>query len=774
MTESHPEFELENAYLQRTLQAVETALARAQSLRGEAADGLTHVDVQETMRYGIRILRLARSSPYFGRVDFRQKDRPPVQNLYIGRAAVWGETADDLLVIDWRTPAASLFYSGQAAAARYRAPEGLVQGVVLLRRRYEIADGCLCRIMDELDRREGVPGGARAIPVDPDEYLRQLLSNTTDGRLHDIVSTIRAEQDEVIRAPHDRILLIQGVPGSGKTSVALHRLAYLLYPGAKRGFRPERVLLIGPNHVFLHYVAEVLPGLDVEGIPQTTFVDWAARRMGLTGQTLEDRSEALLAPGTPPAKRELLRRQSQLKGSLRLARVIRRYVDLRREPLAARTEGLEYRRVGPARVTLRVEPQEIQSLHARHRQAPLNAYRKALANDLVALLDRKYEARLLELSRAIAWQTNPRTRYRRWVGSDLGPLPGKAAVDLAMVSIEREEVRATLERQVAEDVQRLVPPMAFPQDYDRLFRQPELLADAAGGILTGEEIQILLSARPSARQRQVDDVPLLYCFYLALHGVPEPNYDHVVVDEAQDLSPLALHLLRAHVPSGSLTIIGDVGQAVYAQRGFTSWDALNEAFAGDATQFAALTCSYRSTAEITQFANGLRARLGGQPAEPFARHGAEPVLRGAQSEADYITAIVEAIRALRDAHCRTVAVIARTAERCRALYDALRQRDIPELQLAADTASDLANKVLLVPVHLSKGLEFDGAIVVDVDAGTYTDSTDDARLLYVAITRPLHYLFILWQGQPSPLLARQVPHPPTPSPAQYAGRSSSP
>jgi DNA helicase-2/ATP-dependent DNA helicase PcrA len=755
--ESHAEYDLENTYLEHALRAIDASIARAESIQGEAADHLTEEDVRLTAHYDIKTLRSMRPSPYFGRIDFRQKDRPRIENLYIGRKAVWGESADDLLIIDWRAPASSLFYSGQTAAARYQAPEGIVEGVVLLRRRFDIADACLRRIMDEFDRRERAAAAAVAIPVDPDEYLRQLLSSTTDGRLHDIVATIRAEQDEVIRAPHDRTLLIQGVPGSGKTSVALHRLAYLLYPGAKRGFKPERVLLVGPNRVFLHYVAEVLPELDAHRIPQTTFADWAARRMGLAGHGRKARGvESVLAPATDPAQ-EPLSQQSRLKGSLRMARVVRRYVDSRRRQMAALGQGLEYRQVGPLKVALRAEPQEIQALHARYQEAPLNTYRKMLLTELTALLDRKYEARLLEMAQAIDWQADPQTRFRG-AGPDPGPPPSRVALDVAMQPTERDLTRKSLELHVAEDLRRLVPPMAFPQDYYRLFRQPEILAQAAQGILNGEEIRTLVSSPPSPRQPlPLDDVPLLYYFYIALHGVPEPNYDHVVVDEAQDLSPLALRLLRAHVPAGSMTVIGDVGQAVYAHRGFTSWDALGEVFEGVSTQYAELTCSYRSTAEITRFANGLRQRLHGQAAEPFERHGVEPVLRGAPSEPEYLNEIVAAIRTLQDAQCRTVAIITKTAERCAALYRALAEHGVADLQLAADTDADFRGKVLIVPVYLSKGLEFDGAVVVDVDAGTYADTEDDTRLLYVAITRPLHYLYVLWQGQASPLLAHRVP-----------------
>ena len=216
-----------------------------------------------------RRLEIASKEAYFGRIDFQEEGWDQSKPLYIGKAGVARSGSDDLLVIDWRAPAASLFYSfsGGEAPVSYASPDGDIGGTVHLKRNLMVRREELLRLVDSFVR--GQEDGAVT-----DEFLLFRLGESKDNKLRDIVSTIQQEQDKIIRADKNLALFIQGVAGSGKTTVALHRLAFLLYQYADR-IRSERMIIFAPNRMFLDYISGVLPELGVGDIVQTTFGDWA-------------------------------------------------------------------------------------------------------------------------------------------------------------------------------------------------------------------------------------------------------------------------------------------------------------------------------------------------------------------------------------------------------------------------------------------------------------------------------------------------------------------
>lgn len=214
-------------------------------------------------------LEISKREPYFGRIDFQELPVGETKPLYIGKAGVAKQGSNELLVIDWRAPAASLFYSftGGEAPASYQSPDGEIEGYVHLKRNFMIRQGEIIRLVDSYVR--GQEEGSVT-----DEFLLYRLGENKDNKLRDIVSTIQGEQDRIIRADRNKALFIQGVAGSGKTTVALHRLAFLLYQYADR-MRAERMIIFAPNRMFLDYISGVLPELGVGDIQQTTFSDWS-------------------------------------------------------------------------------------------------------------------------------------------------------------------------------------------------------------------------------------------------------------------------------------------------------------------------------------------------------------------------------------------------------------------------------------------------------------------------------------------------------------------
>lgn len=222
--------------------------------------------IRETNRLNLSI---ATNEPYFGRLDFQEDEKEYLIPLYIGKVGVADETTGELLVIDWRAPVSSMFYSftGGDELASYESPEGIIQGLVYLKRNLVIRQKNLQRVVDTY-----VKGSENSSLGD--EFLIYRLGENKDNRLRDIVSTIQTEQDRIIRSTKNKPLIIQGVAGSGKTTVALHRLAYLLYQ-YRENVRAEKMIIFAPTSMFLDYISNVLPELGVGGIQQTTFSDWA-------------------------------------------------------------------------------------------------------------------------------------------------------------------------------------------------------------------------------------------------------------------------------------------------------------------------------------------------------------------------------------------------------------------------------------------------------------------------------------------------------------------
>jgi len=246
-------------------------------------------------------LTLLAAEPYFGRIDWREAGKPEAVPLYIGKRGMDRAGTNEPYVIDWRAPVASLFYSftGGEAAVEYEAPDGVIAGEVHRKRNVSVRDRELQRVVDSYVR------GGDNLGLS-DEFLLYRLGERKDNRLRDIVSTIQAEQDEIIRAPKNKALIIQGAAGSGKTTVALHRLAYLLYRYQEQ-MRAERMIIFAPNAMFLDYISGVLPELGVGNVRQTTFADWALELLGDVKLAVADESERWFRTKESPKQYETSR-----------------------------------------------------------------------------------------------------------------------------------------------------------------------------------------------------------------------------------------------------------------------------------------------------------------------------------------------------------------------------------------------------------------------------------------------------------------------------------
>lgn len=639
-------------------------------------------------------LEIAYKEPYFGRIDFQELPGQRVMPLYIGKAGVPKENSNELLVVDWRAPVASLFYSftGGDDAVTYDSPDGEINGHVHLKRNLMIRQRELVRLVDSYTK--GQEEGAVT-----DEFLLYRLGENKDNRLRDIVSTIQQEQDQIIRAERSKVLFIQGVAGSGKTTVALHRLAFLLYQYADR-MRAERMIIFAPNRMFLEYISGVLPELGVGDIQQTTYADWTLELLGHE-VTLRGSDEQLAYWFEQPRTAEEIEASP---GRLKGGAVFKQAVDQRLAELD--TQILPETPFEPVDGLVLKPSQIAEWYNTDYGEESLMKRRERLVS-----------------------------RIRRWFESEL-----------KLRGVHDKKVRAKAMTMLNAYVKK-IPSYTAPQLYLSLFQ-----GKTAAACMPKELAKVTAARLKQGEVFPEDLAPLAY-IHLRLFGLDRPVFDHIVIDEAQDYSPFQLETLRLCQSVISMTILGDLQQGIHAYAGVNRWNELMELFDEEKTGFYELNRSYRSTMEIIEFANRILGAMEGvKPAVPVFRSG-DPVELAEAKPQEWLKELARSVSAWqKQGDLQTIAVIGRTSSECEEIHAYL-QANGYEASLIQSKQPAYNGGLSVVPVFLSKGLEFDAVLIADASETNYR--TLDAKLLYVGCTRALHKLKLLYRGAPSQLVAER-------------------
>ncbi|SET68683.1 UvrD-helicase domain-containing protein [Paenibacillus sp. NFR01] len=702
-------YQEEKERLAGTLREIDSVLERLRGIPVYTGHDYTEQVLEDAREQRRKDLAKLKPQPYFGRLDFQENGEEEPKALYIGKIGVDSEQVSDRpLVIDWRAPVASLFYSftGGLDAAAYEAPEGLVEGLVYLKRNVVIRQEILERVADTFNRDSDAPAVS-------DEFLVYRLGENKDNKLRDIVSTIQEEQDKIIRAAKNTALIIQGVAGSGKTTVALHRLAFLLYQ-YKEQVTAEKMIIFAPNRMFLDYISDVLPELGVGNIAQSTFPDWAAGVLEVelpeqdTQQTLNAWFET--EGGMPEITDET---PGRFKGSTALMGVIEDAV-----------KGLEAEAVPPGDFSPWDGALLRRSMILKWHNEEYRPYPPAKRKERVM------------------------ARLHRWIEMELKKSPSLAALK------DRKKKAAAREKQYAAKWPKYEPLTIYKQMFGAV-KAPEGIAEAASAVIPKAVQKETAAALKKGQIREEDLPPLLYIHYLLNGGEGTLRFDHIVIDEAQDFSPFQIAVLDLYVKGHSFTILGDLSQGIHAYKGVHAWEEMQALFAPEHTAYHALTRSYRSTMEIIDFANVILAEGVHSPllAVPVFRSG-NPVRVLSFAEAAPAGAEETRLAAVRGAlaelsgdgrEYRTVAVLTRTLREAEALHAGLADQ-YAGLNLIDGRMTEYRGGLSVLPVYLSKGLEFDAVILADADKGHYGEAAWDAKLLYVGCTRALHELWLLHSG----------------------------
>jgi DNA helicase IV len=704
---AHPDLPAEQAYIDRAYDRLEAMRRAAQDLRDSVLDagrGGTHqarverdVFVQTSLQR-LEQLQLGRASLCFGRIDREVPeadivDGSGVERFYIGRLAVSDEHQEPL-VVDWRAPVAEAFYRATGRSA-----------MDLRRRRHFATDGRkLLGIEDELFRADGEGGGEDDLDLVGPGALLAALKRSRSGQMRDIVATVQREQDEIIRADLAGALVVQGGPGTGKTAVALHRAAYLLYT-YRFPLEQQGVLVVGPNQLFLRYIEQVLPSLGESGVALTTLA-------GLVPQIRPRDTEG------PVAQR--------VKGDGRMAGVLSQAV-------ADRERGLRDDLVlGFGSLSLRVSAEATRSIvrAVKRRPGPHNPRRRQVETLLLRALYERYAAAV--------------ERGRR---TGLGV--GASGPDGA--ELDQAEFNAGLRREAAvvAALDRMWPSLAPEELLNDLFGSPALLALATRRLLGGEERDALV--RPRAQSLDAvawtaADLPLLD-EARALLGPRRAKqedevrgYGHIVVDEAQDVSPMGLRMLGRRSISGSMTLVGDIGQATSAAAPRAWDDVLAHLPSRRPPRIVELTVNYRTPAEIMEVASEVLAAagVGIEPPRSVRATGRIPQVRRADGVALAEEVALAAAAEVVAVEGGTVAVIGPRS----ALADLAAGLEAAHVPWGDPERSGLTAPVTLLDVTAAKGLEFDSVVVAE-PAALVSEGWEGLRSLFVALTRPTRRLVVV-------------------------------
>ncbi|MEC3194336.1 3'-5' exonuclease [Bacillus cereus] len=647
--------------------------------------------ILESMRESNRQnLRIGVQEPYFGRLDFQEDGKEEVMPIYIGKVGVSDMDTMKPIIIDWRAPVASMFYSftGGEELAFYQSPDGLVEGDVYLKRNISIRKRELERVVDTY-----VKGNEDVSHAD--DFLLYRLGENKDNKLKDIVSTIQSEQNDIIRAERNLPLLIQGVAGSGKTTIALHRLAFLIYEYREQ-LEAERMIVFAPNSLFLDYISSVLPELGVGNISQTTFPDWALR-------TLDDSVK-------------LKQTEKKLKEAFSINR------DEKKVMLGKLKGTLEFKTF--------IEERMIQFENELVPTKDFEAWDRAIipVEDVKKWMQVEYKHYSLQKRRERLVG-----RMKRWIEIEL-----KKFGETNEKKLLKKEATKRLNAYM-----KFWPKMSALSLYSSIVKSKEILE-----VLPEELVK---ETEKSCRKKEVcvEDLPALIYIHHRITGIEiGQKFHHVVIDEAQDFSPFQVYVLKEITLGNSFTILGDLSQAIYDYQGIEDWNAFKEVF--QETGYYELTRSYRSTKEIIEFANEIikNAEIPVGLATPVFRSGEDVKVIHAENQ---FTEIVKTVKHLQNADVKTIAVIGRTEDECRGIYVKLTNAGLTVNVIEANQ-SKYEGGISVVPVYLAKGLEFDAVLLIDVDEEHYKNTKHDAKLLYVGCTRSLHDLWVFHSGEASPLI----------------------
>ncbi|KAA0546874.1 AAA family ATPase [Bacillus sp. BGMRC 2118] len=675
--------------------------------------------------YLISKLERLKSSPYFGRIDFRFEGEEEEHPIYLGIASFLNEE-DEFLIYDWRAPISSLYYDSLPGKAEYMTPNGIVKGELTLKRQYIIKNSEIKGMFDT-----GLAIG--------DELLQEVLGQNSDSQMKTIVATIQKEQNDIIRNETSKYLVVQGAAGSGKTSAALQRVAYLLYR-YRETLEAEHILLFSPNSLFNDYVSTVLPELGEKNMQQTTFQDFAERRLDLDLKVEDPFSQmeyTLSAQGKPEY-------ETRMKGiEIKTSKSFLRHLDqflLKLSETGLLFYDIEFneRTVFSSDVINEWFLELDSSLTIPNR---LQLLSERLLRELKKVARRERKEVWVEEEIQFLDKEEYLHAYRKLQQKHKKQFSEDAFNDLAL---EQSFLSKVVVNSYMKPIRKFIKEMQyidFLGMYEKVFNDTSIDSSP----LWGEICENTLEAMEEGKLFYEDVAPLLYLKEKLLGLYKNTSVKHIFIDEAQDYSEMQLELLSILFPTSHMTLLGDFNQAIFAHSA-NGYAALTEDMQKE-KETITLTRSYRSTKQIVEFTKQLVHR--GDEIEPFNRNGEKPRVT-VMNQNELTAYTIKTIQSLQNKGVHHIAIICKTAVESAEVYSKLKEE--VQVKLIQKETSKFDNGVVVIPSYLAKGIEFDAVILYNASDEVYGREFE-RKLFYTACTRAMHELYINVSGEMNPFLS---------------------
>lgn len=639
------------------------------------------IDYEEE-EHKILLLEKMIKSPYFARIDFKFDDEDEFEKIYIGRSSLRKNSYQEMYVYDWRSPIASVFYRFMTGEAFYDAPCGRVTGELNLKRQYEIKNGILEYFFDS---------DVQIV----DEFLRQLLSQNTTAKMKAIVETIQHEQDVVIRDMENDLLMVQGVAGSGKTSIALHRAAYLMYQGLQTKLSANNIMIISPNSIFEQYISNVLPELGEDNVISSVFEDILSEL--LNGRKIQSRNDFLENLIVNSKYKEISRNSIEFKTSSFFREILDQFlIDIPRQWIEFEDVYYEGKCV--------VSGQILKDKILGRPETPLGIKLEQLEDYILEQI--------------------------------FGTGKGRGHKE------EKNLIKQEIQKFIKIDIVELYKILFSNEAYFYSLLQNSNPSQNIKNIwkYTKENLE--------ADSLYYDDAIAIAYLYLKIYGTNKyKNIKQVVIDEAQDYYPLQYEIFNLLFSNAKFTILGDMKQTLAKKEDISFYEQIQKILNKKKSSLIMLDKSFRCTNEILNFS--LKFIEQSSQIKSFNRNGDSPKVYIADNSEIFIDEIVKEIKLCQEKGFQSICLICKTEKNSIYLFNKIKHK--LDIQLIKNgSVSDLQG-VFILPVYMSKGLEFDAVLICDADSQNYHDE-DDKNLLYVACTRALHKLSLFCENEVSPLI----------------------
>lgn len=650
-------------------------------------------------------------SPYFSRIDFTEDGYDDTEKIYIGLFNLMDEDTHDIKVYDWRAPISSVYYRSELGHVEYKAPSGIIKGSISLKRQYKITKGKLEYFFDS---------NVNIV----DEMLMEALSKNMAPKMKTIVETIQKQQDLIIRDLDNDLLVVQGVAGSGKSSVALHRIAFLLYRGLNLKLSANNVIVISPNSLFSKYISNVLPELGEDNIREYTFENIFLKLFdnNLSVKSKSENFEKIICAETEE-KRSFLRSCDEFKGSKTFIKILERFVKFFERKIIPFEDVYFDGEIIENRQLLKA------FLLSNKLNMPTAKKLKIIENRLLDKVHDKKFARREKIEAAVNMSKEHEFEIK--------------AFTRVLAAKETSSFISRIRKFTELDSYEL---------YKKLFSNKKLILNLAKGLELPKNIDEIIrytqeNITDPYNIPYSDGIAMMYLKIIAEGADSFSDIKQVIVDEAQDYYPMHYYLLKNLFREARFTIVGDINQAVEKKSDLSLYDDIVSILNFEKYNKIFLNKSYRNSYEISKFCEKfLKEDI---HTEYFKRSEEAPEVVCCKDEETLENKLINKVNEYSSQGYNSIAIICKNRKQASDLYFKIKGKI--NIKLVDYQGEQNLSGSIIVPVYLAKGLEFDAVIVYGTDNKNYLTSFDK-NLLYVACSRALHRLSLYYTGKISKLL----------------------